>query len=145
MLQDIIIHLQSRVILNLKVQWQQDIEADFNALQDVSDQCQDSAILVLMQLAQRIVSSVRIEPPIDPPPSLPNPVSNQPPEPDARSTPSTAGSSTLFVTPSASRSAASLPQPRPLDSVPEKKSHHFTSVAKIAFFRRPKAELRKGI
>lgn len=126
------------------IQWQQDIEADFNDLQDVSDQCQDSAILVLMQLEQRIVSSARIEPPIDLPP-LPTPVNNQPPEPAARSTPTRAGSNSQFFTPSATRSTASLPQPRPTDSPPEKKSHHFTSVAKIAFFRRPKAEPRRGI
>lgn len=127
------------------IQWQQDIEADFNDLQDVSDQCQDSAVLVLMQLEQRIVSSARIEPPIELPSSLPTLVSNHPPEPAARSMPPRAGSNSPLVTPSTSRSTVSLPQSRPIDSPPEKKSHHFTSVAKIAFFRRPKAELRRGI
>lgn len=127
------------------LQWQQDIEADFNDLQDVSDQCQDSAILILMQLEQRIISSARIEPPIELPPLLPSPASNQPPEPTAQSIPPRAGSNSSPVTPSTSRSTVSLPQSRPVESSPEKKSHHFTSVAKIAFFRRPKAELRRGI
>ena len=60
-LKDIIIHLQSQVISNLKIQWQQDTFVDFDALQDVSDSSQDKAILVLMQLQQRIITSGPIE------------------------------------------------------------------------------------
>ena len=55
---------------NLKVHWQQDTFVDFAALQDVSDASQDRAILVLMQLQQRIISSGPIEnltpPPLNP-------------------------------------------------------------------------------
>ena len=43
------------------MQWQQDINVDFAALQDVSDASQDRAILVLMQLQQRIITTAPIE------------------------------------------------------------------------------------
>ncbi|MCJ1262999.1 hypothetical protein MMC22_002869 [Lobaria immixta] len=77
-LKDIIIHLQGQVISNLKIQWQQDTFVDFNALQDVSDSSQDRAILVLMQLQQRIITSAPIED-LKPPPlfSFPVPPNNQ--------------------------------------------------------------------
>jgi len=60
-LKDIIILLQAQVITNLKVQWQEDVNVDFTALQDVSDSSQDRAILVLMQLQQRIITSGPID------------------------------------------------------------------------------------
>lgn len=49
------------MIANLKIQWQQDTYVDFMALQDASDASQDKAILVLMQLQQRIITSGPIE------------------------------------------------------------------------------------
>lgn len=60
-LKDIIILLQAQVISNLKVQWQEDTNVDFTTLQDVSDSSQDRAILVLMQLQQRIITSGPID------------------------------------------------------------------------------------
>lgn len=60
-LKDILIHLQVQLITNLKSQWQQSIYVDFTALQDVSDSIHDKAILVLMQLQQRIINSGPIE------------------------------------------------------------------------------------
>lgn len=60
-LKDIIILLQAQVISNLKVQWQEDGNVDFTTLQDVSDSSQDRAILVLMQLQQRIITSGPID------------------------------------------------------------------------------------
>ena len=65
-LKDIIIHLQGQVIMNLQVQWQQDVNADFDALQDVSDTTQDQAVMVLLQLQQRIITAgpmTRLKPP----------------------------------------------------------------------------------
>ncbi len=74
-LKDIIILLQAQVISNLKVQWQEDANVDFTALQDVSDSSQDKAILVLMQLQQRIITSGPIDnlrpPPLFAKPGLP--------------------------------------------------------------------------
>ncbi|KAL8792821.1 MAG: hypothetical protein Q9195_004550 [Heterodermia aff. obscurata] len=84
-LKDIIIHLQGQVIANLKIQWQQDTYVDFSALQDVSDSSQDKAILVLMQLQQRIITSGPIEN-LRPPPLFASPRSleEKPPIPQAR-------------------------------------------------------------
>lgn len=59
-LKDIIIHLQSQVITNLKVAWQQDTFVDFNSLQDASDEGQNKAILCLLQLHQRILMQAPI-------------------------------------------------------------------------------------
>lgn len=66
-LKDVIIHLQGQVISNLKIQWQQDTFVDFDALQDVSDSSQDRAVLVLMQLQQRIITAGPIEGLMPPP------------------------------------------------------------------------------
>lgn len=84
-LKDIITHLQGQVIANLKIQWQQDTHVDFTALQDVSDSSQDKAILVLMQLQQRIITSGPIEN-LRPPPLFASPRSLEetPPVPQAR-------------------------------------------------------------
>ncbi len=60
-LKDIIIYLQGQLISNLKVQWQQDTFPDISTLQDVSDESQNQAILILMQLQQRIITAGPIE------------------------------------------------------------------------------------
>ncbi|MCJ1382487.1 hypothetical protein MMC17_005600 [Xylographa soralifera] len=60
-LKDIIIHLQSQVIGNLKVAWQHDDSTiDFIPLQDVSDDSQSRTILCLMQLHQRLLVAAPI-------------------------------------------------------------------------------------
>ncbi|MCJ1399619.1 hypothetical protein MMC11_002821 [Xylographa trunciseda] len=60
-LKDIIIHLQSQVIGNLKVAWQHDDRTiDFIPLQDVSDDSQSRTILCLMQLHQRLLVAAPI-------------------------------------------------------------------------------------
>lgn len=84
-LKDIIIHLQGQVISNLKIQWQQDTYVDFTALQDASDASQDKAILVLMQLQQRIITSGPIQN-LRPPPLFASSRSFEetPPVPQAR-------------------------------------------------------------
>ena len=71
-LKDIIIHLQSQVIGNLKVAWQHDdSNIDFIPLQDVSDDSQSRTILCLMQLHQRLlvaapITEMRPSPPLPP-------------------------------------------------------------------------------
>ena len=60
-LKDIIIYLQGQLISNLKVQWQQDTFLDVSTLQDVSDESQNQAILILMQLQQRMITAGPIE------------------------------------------------------------------------------------
>ncbi|MCJ1225268.1 hypothetical protein MMC12_001917 [Toensbergia leucococca] len=59
-LKDVIIHLQSQVISNLKIAWQQDTVVDFTTLQDASDFDQNRAIMILLQLQQRIICSAPI-------------------------------------------------------------------------------------
>lgn len=60
-LKDIIIHLQSQVISNLKLAWQEDTHVDFLPLQDVSDASQDRAIMCLIQLQQRLLLAEPIQ------------------------------------------------------------------------------------
>lgn len=72
-LKAIAVRLQAQVISSLKIQLQQDTYLDFTALQDVSDSSQDEAILVLMQLQQRIITSGPIEH-LKPPPLFAKPV-----------------------------------------------------------------------
>ncbi|MCJ1281358.1 hypothetical protein MMC26_000677 [Xylographa opegraphella] len=73
-LKDIIIHLQSQVIGNLKVAWQHDDSTiDFVPLQDVSDDSQSQTILCLMQLHQRLLVAAPI---VDMRPSPPHPPQN---------------------------------------------------------------------
>lgn len=60
-LKDIIIHLQGHLILNLKVQWQESTFLDVATLQDLSDESQNQAILIMMQLQQRIITSRPVE------------------------------------------------------------------------------------
>ncbi len=128
-LKDVIIHLQSQVISNLKIQWQQDTVVDFNALQDVSDLSQDRAIVVLMQLQQRIITSAPIAE-LRPPPlfSSSNPPNN--PTPEHRAT----------VPPPFSPSDISNTRQLSTTDNTAVKKRHFTSVAKIPFLRRPKAD-----
>ena len=59
-LKDIIIHLQSQVISNLKIAWQQDSFVNFHPLQDASDLGQDRAVLCLLQLYQRLLVAAPI-------------------------------------------------------------------------------------
>ncbi|SLM38606.1 hypothetical protein LPUS_08877 [Lasallia pustulata] len=59
-LKNIIIHLQSQVILNLRHAWSEDTFVDFSALQDVSDTSQKQAVLALLQLHQRILIAAPI-------------------------------------------------------------------------------------
>ena len=70
-LKDIIIHLQQQVITNLKTHWEQDTFVDFAALQDVSGSSQGRAMLILMQLQQRIVMSAPIQNSAPPPSKVP--------------------------------------------------------------------------
>ena len=71
-LKDIIIHLQSQVIGNLKVAWQHDDRTiDFIPLQDVSDDSQSRTILCLMQLHQRLLVAAPITEMRPIPPHLP--------------------------------------------------------------------------
>ena len=153
-LKDIIIHLQGQVISNLKIQWQQDTFVDFNVLQDVSDESQDRAILVLMQLQQRIITSAPIEE-LEPPflVSSPKPLNNHTPQrplPQITS-PSTPSSPQRFDIPSIALPAPPVYRPSaPLkysstgDVVAEKKSH-FASVTRIAFFGRRLNTAKKSL
>ena len=68
-LKDILAHLQLQVLGVLKIHWQQDTLVDFTMLQDLSDSSQDKAILVLMQLQQRLITSGPLEN-LKPPPLL---------------------------------------------------------------------------
>ena len=74
-LKDIIIYLQGQLISNLKVQWQQDTFLDVSTLQDVSDESQNQAILILMQLQQRLITAGPIEN-LKPPPLFSYPESS---------------------------------------------------------------------
>ena len=71
-LKDILVRLQTQVISNLKIQSQHNAYLDFTAVQDVSDSSQDEAILTLMQLQQRIITSGPIEH-LRPPPLFADP------------------------------------------------------------------------
>lgn len=60
-LKDVIIQLQSQMIVDLKIQSYQETISDFSALQDVSDSSQDRVVLVLLQLQQRVIMAGPIE------------------------------------------------------------------------------------
>ncbi|MCJ1470871.1 hypothetical protein MMC07_009518 [Pseudocyphellaria aurata] len=160
-LKDIIIHLQGQVISNLKIQWQQDTFVDFNALQDVSDASQDRAIMVLMQLQQRIITSAPIED-LKPPPlfslpvplnkqlppqlNYPVPLSNHPPShPTYQLTVppiSSASDSLNFPFPtSQSHQPSTPPSQSAATSAGTEKKGHFSTVPSFGFFsRQPKAK-----
>lgn len=154
-LKDIIIHLQGQVIANLKVQWQQDVYVDFGALQDVSDATQDQAVLVLLQLQQRIITAAPIKS-LKPAPLFSNPdplgmrnLAHTLPHISATPTSSSPASISQFPAPPAPPPAyrpASPPleSPRPslalseaplVDTELDKKGH-FPSLTKIGIFRR---------
>lgn len=160
-LKDIIIHLQGQVISNLKIQWQQDTFVDFNALQDVSDSSQDRAIIVLMQLQQRIITSAPIED-LKPPPlfsfpvpssnhvsPLPNyqlPLSNRPPphctyqvaSPPTSSIPDS--SNVPFPAPQTYQ-PSTPPSPYTATGACTEKKGHFSAMANLGFLnRQPKAK-----
>lgn len=146
------IHLQSQVIASLKVQWQQDVYVDFNALQDVSDATQDQAVLVLLQLQQRIITAAPIKnlkpaplfsnpdplgirslahasPQINPPPKTSSPasISKFPVPPPAYQPPDSPPDTHR---PSTAQSQA------PLIEAGSEKKGHFTSMTKMSIFRR---------
>ncbi|KAL8691442.1 MAG: hypothetical protein Q9224_004177 [Gallowayella concinna] len=60
-LKDVIIHLQSQMIVDLKIQSYQETIADFSALQDVAEISQDQVVMVLLQLQQRVIMASPIE------------------------------------------------------------------------------------
>jgi hypothetical protein len=158
-LKEIIVHLQGQVISSLKGQWQQDIYVDFNALQDVSDATQDQAVLVLLQLQQRIITAAPIKN-LKPAPLFSNPdplgmrnlayaghqitiapySSSSTPYPSS----SSPASITRFPAPPVYRPSDSPQSSRPstaqsqaplVEIGPEKKGH-FASVTKMGIFRR---------
>lgn len=160
-LKDIIIHLQGQVISNLKIQWQQDTFVDFNTLQDASDSSQDRAIMVLMQLQQRIITSAPIED-LKPPPlfssSVPSntqpsqhpnyqvpPINHSPPHPTYQlALPPTSSppeiSNVPFPASQTYQPSTPPSQSRAASTVTEKKSH-FSAVANFGFLsRQPKAK-----
>lgn len=143
-LRDIIIHLQSQIISNLKIQWQQDTDVDFAALLDVSDSSQDQAVLVLIQLHQRIIVSAPIEtlkpPPLFSPDSLSSHIQESLVHPKSlASSPSPIISAGCFPAPPAYRPPISASQLLATDFVSEKKQH-FSLVDKIGLSRRSKPE-----
>ncbi|KAL8811318.1 MAG: hypothetical protein Q9200_001901 [Gallowayella weberi] len=54
-LKEVVIHLQSQMIVDLKIQSYQETIADFSALQDVADSSQDQVVMALLQLQQRVI------------------------------------------------------------------------------------------
>lgn len=159
-LKDIIIHLQGQVISSLKVQWQQDVYVDFNALQDVSDATQDQAVLVLLQLQQRIITAAPIKS-LKPAPLFSNPdplgMRNLSLAGHQIATTSYSFSSTPYTSSSSPTSITRFPAPpvyRPSDSPPQssrpstaqsqaplvevgpEKKGHFASMTKMGIFRR---------
>ncbi|KAL8801303.1 MAG: hypothetical protein Q9182_004568 [Xanthomendoza sp. 2 TL-2023] len=52
---EVIIHLQSQMIVDLKIQSYQETITDFSALQDVADSSQDQVVMALLQLQQRVI------------------------------------------------------------------------------------------
>lgn len=151
-LKDIIIHLQGQVIANLKVQWQQDVYVDFGALQDVSDATQDQAVMVLLQLQQRIITVAPIKN-LKPAPLFSNPdplgmrnLAHTLPHITATPSFPSPASISKFPAPPPSYQPSSPPSesPRPstalsqaplIDTGSEKKGH-FASLTKIGIFRR---------
>ena len=144
-MKDIIIHLQGQVIANLKVQWQQDIYVDFTALQDVSDDTQDKAILTLLQLQQRIITSAPIED-LKPPPlfSYPRTYSSPPQQPPVQQITMPAEPSTpieQYPAPPAYKPVASPTKSASVVHMSAEKKKPFISVTKISFFgKRSKSE-----
>jgi len=69
-IKEITTHVENQVIVKLKAHHEQEIDVDFAALQDVCDASQDRAILALMQLQQRMITSGALEnvtpPPLNP-------------------------------------------------------------------------------
>lgn len=139
-LRDVIIHLQGQIISNLKIQWQQDTYVDFSTLQDVSDASQDRAVLILIELQQRIIMSAPIED-LKPPPLF---------SPDSLSSHDQGAQERIF-NPSIKENRGALPAPpayRPstagsqslITGVGSEKKGHFSLVARIGFGKRAKAD-----
>lgn len=128
---------------------------DFNVLQDVSDSSQDRAILVLLQLQQRIITSAPIED-LKPPPlfSLPAPTNNNlsphrtyqspsrnlhPPHPAFQSTTPPKYSPPFPA--SQPYQPSTLPSQSTATGASTEKKGHFSTVANFHFLnRQPKAK-----
>ena len=85
-MKEITVHVNSQVIWSLRAHHEREVEVDFAALQDVCDASQDRAILALMRLQQRMITSGALTD-VTPPPLKPanalnrtnaNPASHRP-------------------------------------------------------------------